>query len=143
MKKRSALIFGLLAVVLVFSLVLAGCKDTNGGGGGDNNGSSGGGGGSFSLSFTGAGSDTIAGYVYVFTSEPASSTAANAAVGRNEHAGYAYRARASDPFTWVKIPSPGTYTIVIVLSTGYFKKKTSVTLSAGSNSVDYSTFTSL
>ena len=34
MKKRSALIFGLPAMVLAFSMVLAGCEDPNGGGGG-------------------------------------------------------------------------------------------------------------
>ena len=41
MKKRSALIFGLLAVLLAFSVVLAGCdapnKDDGGGGGGGTN----------------------------------------------------------------------------------------------------------
>ena len=39
MKKKSMVIFGVLAALLAFSLVLTGCPDTSGGGGGDGGGS--------------------------------------------------------------------------------------------------------
>ena len=126
MKKRSALIFGLLAVVLAFSMVLAGCDDPNN----DPE--------PFSLTFTGTGSDAVFTSVLVFAAADAPSSLSGLAAVTSNAKGVGVKA-ANAAIVWTKEPPAGTYVIIVTTASGA-KKKTGVELSGGANSVDFTTF---